>query len=54
MTAIDYMEKQLRKNQRIYNSEFKRGAPEEILRNIEKKISYYQAAVDALKAKEGK
>jgi hypothetical protein len=53
MTALEYMEKQLRKNQRIYNSEFKRGAPEEILRNIEKKIGYYEEAVNALKIVEG-
>lgn len=53
MTALEYMEKQLIKNQRIYESEEKRGVSDEILNNIDKKIRYYQAAVDALRKEEG-
>jgi DnaJ-domain-containing protein 1 len=52
MTALEYMEKQLIKNQQNYDIEEKRGAPEEMLNNIDKKIRYYQAAVDALRKEE--
>lgn len=52
MTALEYFEKQLIKNQQNYDIEEKRGAPEEMLNNIDKKIRYYQAAVDALKKEE--
>ena len=54
MTALEYMEKQLIKHQRNYESEKKRGVPEEMLNNIAKKISYYAAAVDALNRVDGK
>jgi hypothetical protein len=54
MTALEYMEKQLQKHRLNYERESARGVPEEQLRNIEKKIGYYEAAVDALKAKEEK
>lgn len=49
MTAIEYMEKQVQKHRLNHKRESERGVPEEMLRNIEKKIGYYEAAVDALK-----
>lgn len=49
MTALDYMMKQFIKHYSDYKREKKRGAPEEVLRNIERKIGYYEAAVEALK-----
>jgi DnaJ-domain-containing protein 1 len=54
MTALEYMEKQLIKNQQNYDIEAKRGVSEEMLNNIDKKIRYYQAAVDALRKEERK
>ena len=49
MTALEYMERQLQKHRTNLECESARGVPEEQLQNIEKKISYYEAAVDALK-----
>ena len=49
MTAIEYMEKQLKKHRLDYERETARGVPEEILHNIENKIGYYEAAIKALK-----
>ena len=49
MTALEYMEKQVLKHSRNYECQTLRKAPKELLRNIEKKISYYKAAVEALK-----
>ena len=54
MTAIEYMEKETAKHRANYDRETARGASEEMLRNIEKKISHYEAAVDALKNEESK
>jgi hypothetical protein len=49
VTAIEYMEKQVQKHRLNYKRESKRGVTEEMLRNMEKKIGYYEAAVDALR-----
>lgn len=49
MTAIEYMEKQIRKHQMSLNRETVRGATPEILQNIVSKVGYYTAAVEALK-----
>ena len=49
MTAIEYMEKQIRKCRDNYAREAKRNAPKENLDNIRAKIGYYEAAVNALK-----
>ena len=49
MTALEYMEKQVKKHQLNFCREFDRGAPDEVLENIRNKISYYEAAVKALK-----
>lgn len=48
MTALEYMEKQLQKHRRNYIREANRGVPQEMLENIRLKISYYEAAVEAL------
>ena len=52
MTALEYMEKQAHKHRMNYKREAARGVSEEMLHNIEKKISYYEAAADALRHKE--
>jgi hypothetical protein len=52
MTALEFMEKQLNQHRLNYERESSRGAPSEVLQNIERKIRYYQAAVDALKKEE--
>lgn len=49
MTAIEYMEKQVQKHRLNHKRESERGVPKEVLLNIEKKIGYYEAAVDALR-----
>lgn len=49
MTALEYMIKQLNKHRLNLERETKRGVPEEMLRNIEAKIGYYEAAIEALK-----
>lgn len=52
MTALEYMEKQLRRHLRNFERESKRGVPTEMLDAIAQNASYYEAAVEALK-KEG-
>lgn len=49
MTALEYMKRQLQKHCMNYQRESARGVPEEVLFNISMKISYYEAAVEALK-----
>lgn len=49
MTALDYMEKQIRKHRIDFEKEGKRGVPVEMLNNIQFKIRCYEAAVEALK-----
>ena len=49
MTALEYMERQVQKHRFNLNRESARGVPEDMLRNIELKVSYYEAAVEALK-----
>ena len=49
MTALEYMEKQLRWNKRNYEMRSVGGAPEKMLNDILKKIGYYAAAVEALR-----
>ena len=49
MTALEYMEKQLNKHVQNYEREYARNVPDEMLNNIILKISYYHAAVEALK-----
>lgn len=51
MTALEYMEKQLQKHSMNLEREIKRGAPEEVLRNIALKIGYYEEAVEVLKGR---
>ena len=48
MSPLKYMEKMLRKHSRNLERERERNAPEDVLKHIEKKISYYAAAVAAL------
>ena len=52
MAALEYMEKQLQKHRLNYDRELLRGVSEEMLYNIALKISYYKAAVDALRVNE--
>ena len=49
MTALEYMEKQMRKHELVLEREFARGAPLEVLQNLNKKIDYYEQAVEALR-----
>ena len=49
MTALEYMEKQLQKHTDNWHREAERNAPDEVMDNIEKKISYYEQAVEALR-----
>ena len=49
MTALEYMEKQVAKNRANFEREGNRGVPLEMLNNIQLKIRYYEAAVEALK-----
>lgn len=49
MSALEYMEKQLKKHRSNFDREFFRGASEDVLRNICLKIGYYETAVAALK-----
>ena len=53
MTALEYMEKQVEKHRINYNREVLRGVPDEMLQNIQLKIGYYEAAVEALSAAAG-
>ena len=49
MTALEYMEKQVRKHCSNYIREFTRGVSDEVLNNIMSKIICYVAACDALR-----
>lgn len=49
MTALYYMEKQLLKHSYNLGMEIARGAPEEVVENIRRKIGYYEEAVVALR-----
>ena len=49
MTPLEYMVRQVNKHRMNYEREGKRGVPDEVLHNIMAKISYYEAAVEALK-----
>ena len=49
MTPLEYMEKQVQKHRRNYETEAKRGAPYRMLYCIRLKIGYYEAAVEALR-----
>lgn len=55
MTALEYMQRQMAKHSVNHYREFERGAPEDVLENIRRKIEYYHEAVEALKkeAKDG-
>ena len=49
MTALEYMERQIKKHSQNFEREFRRGVPKEQLYNIMEKISHYKAAADALR-----
>ena len=49
-TPLGYMDRQLTRCRINYDREKERGANKEVLQNIARKISYYKAAVDALRA----
>ena len=49
MTALEYMEKQVRKHRQNFLQQYDRNAPEEVLANIRAKISYYEEAIEALR-----
>lgn len=48
MTALEYMERQLRKHARNYELEANRGASKQVTDNILAKIKYYAEAISAL------
>ena len=54
MTALEYFEQQRDRHQRNYNRAVLKGAAEEELQNISRKIGYYSQAVVALGGKEKK
>ena len=49
MTALEYMEKQVKQNRINLVQAISRNAPQEMIYNIMMKISYYEAAVEALR-----
>ena len=49
MTALEYMERCVRKHHLNLKRESERGAPQEVLDNIRLKVGYYEAAVAAMK-----
>jgi hypothetical protein len=49
MTTLEYMERQLDKHKATYLREAERKVPEEQLKNIERKITHYEEAIEALK-----
>ena len=49
MTALEYMEKQVQKHKLNLIREEARKAPWEVIYNIERKIGYYEKAVEALR-----
>ena len=51
MTALEYMERKVVSNKLNHDRQFARGAPEEDLANIRKKIGFYEEAVAALRDK---
>jgi hypothetical protein len=53
MTALEYFEQQRDRHQRNYNRAVLKGAVEEELQNIKRKIGYYNLAVEALREKGG-
>lgn len=52
MSALEFMEKQLLWCKRNFEREAERGAPQETLDNIGRKIGYYTEAVRALRERE--
>ena len=52
MTALEYMEKQIQHHRISHIQAVDRNAPKEMLENIRRKISYYEAAVEALRNSE--
>ena len=48
MTALEYMRREVYKLELRLRQAKMRGAPEEDIRHLEEKITYYWAAVDAL------
>ena len=52
MTALEYMEKQIQHHRISHIQAVDRNAPKEMLENIRRKISYYEAAVEALRERE--
>ena len=53
MTALEYFEQQRERHQRNFNRAVLKGAAEEELQNIKRKIGYYSLAVEALREKGG-
>ena len=49
MTALEYMEKQVRKHRQNFLQQYDRNAPDEVLANIRAKIRFYEEAAEALK-----
>jgi hypothetical protein len=49
MTALEYMERQVVSNRLNHDRQVARGAPEEDLANIRKKIGFYEEAAEALR-----
>lgn len=49
MTALEYFEQQHDRHQRNYNRAVLKGATEEELQNIKRKIGYYSQTAEALK-----
>lgn len=52
MTALEYMEKQIQHHRISHIQAVDRNAPKEMVENIRRKISYYEAAVEALRERE--
>ena len=50
MTPLEYMNKMLTKQKKNLEKETERNAPKDVIRHINKKIGYYEAAVAALSA----
>ena len=49
MTPLEYMERQLARHRRNYEREAARGVPSNMLASIGRKITCYEAAVNALR-----
>lgn len=52
MTAIEYMDRQILRHKKNFEREVRRGAPQEVLDNIGRKIGYYTEAAAALRRKD--